>query len=287
MGLASLAPRLGLALAGLLAQVVPPARLAQLGRGAAPLMLGTLPGLRADLLANARRLLPDASPPARERLAREVIASFARFVCELAGPELPADEAMFERMRGREHFDRAAALGKGVIGVSLHMGHYEVGPQLLARRLQPLLVLYESDPSGVFEWLRNRRRAGSGVRGIAIDRSPWFGVEALSALRAGGMVLVAGDLGHGRARGVEADFLGGRAGFADWPLRLARSSGAPLLPCFIVRERGRYELLIEPPIIPRECEAPEELLTRLVPVFEAMVRRYPEQWLIIHRYWRS
>ena len=45
----------------------------------------------------------------------------------------PLSRSHFETMRGRESYDRARALGKGILGVSLHMGNYEVGPQLLAQ----------------------------------------------------------------------------------------------------------------------------------------------------------
>ncbi len=59
-----------------------------------------------------------------------------------------------------------------------------------------------------------------------------------------------------------------------------------MLPCFLVRrEDGKYQLHMEEPIFAAAGDEPDDLMRRLVPVLEEYVRRYPEQWLIVHRYW--
>jgi KDO2-lipid IV(A) lauroyltransferase len=246
-----------------------------------------VPGLRRDLLANARHLLPDATPPRRERQARAVIAHFAQFIGELLSTQRIDDAPLLASMRGREHIERSIALGRGVIAISLHIGNYELAARLLAYRIQPLLLLYERDPAGLFELLRSQRRDASGVRALAVDAAPWFAVEALAVLRQGGAVLLAGDLGHAEMRGLSHPFLQGCADFAAWPLRLAVAAAAPIVPCCLAREHGRYRLTLWPAIVPQPHESPSAVLARLMPAFAAMVQRYPEQWLIVHRYWQS
>ncbi|MBI3722605.1 lysophospholipid acyltransferase family protein [bacterium] len=124
------------------------------------------------------------------------------------------------------------------------------------------------------------------MREIAIDRSPFFAIEVLSILRRRGLVLLAGDFGHEEhQRGRLYPFLGGNARFQNLPARISAASRAPLLPCFVVRdERSGYRLEIAEPIFPDE-RGEDGLMERLILVFEQYVRRFPEQWLCIHRYW--
>ena len=293
--LAAAAAGAGFVLTRCLGAVLPRRWLLGLGWSAAPLLYRAAPGLRQALLDNAAHILgPVSSLESRRRLALGVLRSFSRFTIEVVTSDrrLPAGEELFETMRGREHFERARAGGRGIIGVTLHMGNYEVGPMLLARQLQPLAVVYRRDPIRVFERLRERRRRAQGVVGIASDGGRFFSLDSLAVLRQGGMVLVAADVGfEAPGAGSLHDFLGAPAPFLSWPAHLALASGAPLLPCFVVRdEAGRYRLEVEAPLFPDEtagrgAEAGEALMRRLVPLFESYVRRYPEQWLIVHRYW--
>jgi lauroyl/myristoyl acyltransferase len=71
-------------------------------------------------------------------------------------------------------------------------------------------------------------------------------------------------------------------------VKLARISGAPLLPVFTVREpSGKITLYIEPPI--RLNELPDDpnstvdpALLKLTQAMEKYIRAYPEQWLMFH-----
>jgi KDO2-lipid IV(A) lauroyltransferase len=275
-----------------LARLIPVGWLYGLGRGAAWLLLRTLPRLRRDLHANATRILgPDASIAARDRLARRVLESFSRFAIEVvtADQRLPADASLFGRMKGREHFECAREQSKGIIGVTLHMGNYEAGALLLTRIIRPVAIVYSRDRTGIFERIRSSRRRQHEIAEIPVDASALFGITALDFLRQRGMVLLAGDLGFDDGRDIlEVAFLGYPAPFLVWPARLALASGAPLLPCFVIRgPEGEYHLEVAPPVWPAAGDSAEKLLERLIPVFEEYVRRYPEQWLIIHRYWRT
>lgn len=279
--------RAGLGLAIALAARVPPRWLIALGRAVAPLLLALIPSLRADLAANARRVLGRDSPIERRRaLARGTLAHFARFVIELASPAPAVDARLFAEMEGRAHVDRARAMGKGIVAVSLHLGNYEAGSALLAQMEDaPVAIVYARDPSGLFDALRSRRRGAGGLIEIATDGSMFHGARALAVLRAGGMVLAAGDLGAPGLRGRSHRFFGGTASFAELPLALALATGAPLLPCFVVRRGRAYHLQVWPPIVPAPGDDADRLLDALVPIFERVIARDPAQWLVVHRYW--
>ena len=278
---------LGFGLTRVLGAVLPRDWFLALGRACLRAGLARAPRLREALLDNAAHLLgPGADERARFDLALEVLASFMRFTVEMLAP--PAPRPLREdEMVGREHWERAAAAGRGIVMTTLHMGNYELGAALLARLGREVALVYTPDPTGVFERARGRRRRADRVREIAIGRSPLFAIEVLAVLRRRGIVLLAGDLGFeadARAGAEVLPFLGGRAPFLALPARAAVASGAPVLPCFIVRDRpGRYRLEMAAPIFPDGGK--EDIMKRLVSVFEEYVRRYREQWLVIHRYW--
>ena len=285
----------GLGMARLLGALVPTSWLVNFGRVMVIPVVYSVPRVRRALLDNAAHILgPDSSLAARRTLAFGVLRSFSRFAMEVltSHKRLPTDEELFDTMRGKEHYDRANEAGRGIIGVTLHMGNYEVGPLLLTRLHQPVAIVYNRDPVGTFEQMRSELRRKHSIVEIPVDGSAFFGVDALAVLKQKGMVLLAADTGfEASSGGALYPFLDGQAPFLNWPARLALASKAPILPCVVVRdENDRYRLEIDPPIFPDEG-SPDEgdgvdgMMARLLRVFERYVVRYPDQWLIIHRYW--
>jgi lauroyl/myristoyl acyltransferase len=261
------------------------------GRVGVRLMFRLLPGMRSALLDNAAHVLgPESTPAERKTLALGVLINFSRFFVELLSAPLtyPDPDAFFSRERGKEHGLAAHAQGKGVIGITLHMGNFELGSMMLAGRFDPVAVVYHRDPYGALETLRSRKRSDHKVEEIATDASRFFTVPVRNVLRRGGFALVAGDVGFAHQKGEVYPFLGGHARFLTWPARMALSTGAPILPCFVVRgEDGNYAPIMEPAIDPAEAGDVDTLMKRLIAVYEVYVRRYPDQWLILHKYWED
>ena len=271
------------------AWLLPVSWLFAMGRLSARAMVRFMPGLRATLLDNARHLLgPDSTLAERRALAVAVLTSFSRFFVEIltAPKTYPDPEAFFARAVGRAHGEAAYAQGKGVIGLTLHMGNAELGSMLLTRLFQPVAVVYHRDPFGLVESMRSRKRRAHALEEIHTDGAPFFGVRVLDVLRRRGFVLAAGDLGFAHERGETYPFLDGQARFLTWPARLALTSGAPIVPSFVVREAdGQYAVRMEPAIDPAEAGDVDTIMLRLIAIYERYVRAYPDQWLILHRYW--
>lgn len=269
------------------ALVLPVSWLLAMGRWSAHLIFRFVPSMRAALLENAEHLLPDATPAQREQHGVAVLTSFSRFFVELLTPRktgLPLDVDLYTLVRGMQHAEAARAQGQGVICVTLHMGNYELGPMLIPQLVdQRVAVVYTPDPWGVFERLRSGRRRARQVEEIPIQGA-LFTVEARRVLEEGGVVLAAADVGFSHQRGKPYPFLDGTARFLDWPAVLSRSTGAPLVPCVCYRdpELGEYRFEMRAAITPGEVDA---MMRELVGVFGEFVRRFPDQWLILHPYW--
>jgi len=75
--------------------------------------------------------------------------------------------------------------------------------------------------------------------------------------------------------------------------KLALRTGAPLLPVFAPwdKEEQRYVLKIDEPLVfaatGDEAEDVRSLTQAYTSVVEKYVRRYPDQWLWIHRRWKT
>ena len=256
-------------------------------RRVADLLWRASPALRASLDRNARRLIgAETGEEERERLCRAQLRSFADFTAEVAacGKGIGPGE-LLERVEGADHLERALAARRGVIAVSLHLGNYELAAAALAPRVAGgVAIVYNRDPARAWEERRAKWRRRMGIDEIAIDRSPFFGIEAFARLRRGGGVLLAGDQVESRDGDV-VPFLRGTAAFSPWPARLALTSGAPLLPAFAARQPGgRYVLHLESPVFPGKRE-PRALTEELALVYERYLRLFPEQWLMLRPFW--
>jgi KDO2-lipid IV(A) lauroyltransferase len=284
--LALLVARPFFALAVVAGRLLPPRWLLALARACSGAVYILFPGTRANLLSNAGRILGEQSVRAeRARLAKEVLASFSRFIMEWVAPRsIGSPQAIFERTRGKGHFEAAVEAGRGVIGLTLHMGNYELPSRELAALGRRVSVVFSRERIGFLEELRSRARLARALEEIAIDDSPFFAIEVLARLRRGEIVLIAGDQ-VGAAASERFPFLHGEAPFSLWPARLSQASGAPILPAFCLHGPEGYRLEIEPPIFPPPERSAREITAEVVKVLERYVKAYPGQWLMVHDFW--
>ena len=94
-------------------------------------------------------------------------------------------------------------------------------------------------------------------------------------------------------QGVFADFFGIRACTASGLARVALKTGAAVLPGFLLWESTERQYVLhfgEELKFARSGDAETDVLAatqRCNDVLEAWIRRYPDQWLWIHRRWKT
>jgi lauroyl/myristoyl acyltransferase len=245
---------------------------------------------REAALQNYGRVLRrPVDDPLVERAARSCFRHFAMYIAEMLHVQGWDTRTVLERLEieGAEHFERAEALGKGIIFVSAHMGSAEVAAAVAVLRGYDITAVTETlRPQFVMDWAI-ACRAAMGIRLLPVERA---GISLLRALRREEMVAFVIDAGVERGGGVPASFLGSETVFPEGPARLARLSGAPIV--FAVAPRlpgGRFRAHIEPPLLSERSLPPEEdagcLTQRLASAFERYVRRYPGQWYAFREMW--
>ena len=286
MRLHLLAPRYWLTWVGLgllrLVAFLPYGVLVRLGRGLG-LVLRHLPiSFARTARRNIELCLPELSPEARERLLKEHFASLGVAVLEIpfAWWAPPRRLAKLVRVEGGEHLRAALARGRGAIVLTAHFTSMEMGGRALVS-VAPVAFLYRPPKNEVIAYAFERFRTAYGGRGIPRDDIRGF----ISALKHNDCVWYAPDQSY-RKKGAEmVPLFGIPAASNTFTSRLARVTGAPVLPYFFRRLPGTqgYLGVIHPPLenFPSDCAVTDT--ARFYNMIEAQVRRVPEQYLWIHR----
>ena len=286
MRLRLLAPRYWLTWAGLgllrLLALLPYAAIVRLGRLLGAVVRRLAPGFVRTARRNIELCLPELSAEARERLLNAHFASLGIALLEtpLAWWITPAPLAKLVRIEGAEHLRAALARKRGVIVLTAHFTSMEMAGRTLVS-IAPVGFLYRATKDEVLAYALERFRTGYGGYPIPKDDIRAF----ISALRQGRCVWYAPDQSY-RKKGAEmVPMFGIPAATNTLTSRLARMSGAAVLPYFFERLPGTqgYRAVIHPPLENFPSDSPAEDTARFNRMIEAQVRRVPEQYLWIHR----
>jgi KDO2-lipid IV(A) lauroyltransferase len=231
---------------------------------------------------NIELCMPELSLPEREQLLSRHFASLGVALLEvpLAWWCEPRQLDRIVKIEGREHIECALALGKGVILLTAHFTPIEMGGRMLTC-VAPVNFLYRPTKNQVLAWLLSRCRCRHGGTPIARDD-----IRALiTALKRNECVYYAPDQSY-RKKGAEmVPMFGIPAATNTFTSRLARMTGATVLPYFYERLPGTqgYRAVIHPPFEGFPSESPSADTARFHRMIETQVRNVPEQYLWIHR----
>lgn len=259
----------------------------RLGAGLGPILHALMRRRRRIAEVNLKLCFPERSPAERDQLLREHFRDLGRMFAEFALSWMASKRgfaAIPHQIDGLQHLRAAQAQGRGVLMVGAHFSHLELCARLVAQQL-PLAGLYREHGSPVFEWAIRRRRLHYACA--------MFGRKELRAtvrhLRSGGALWYAPDQDMRGKDTVFVPFFGTDAATITATHHLARLSGAAVLPFHHHRlpgERG-YVIEIQPPLagFPSSDEVADT--ARINACIEAMVRTAPEQYLWIHKRFKT
>jgi KDO2-lipid IV(A) lauroyltransferase len=120
-----------------------------------------------------------------------------------------------------------------------------------------------------------------------------FARGLLTAMRKGETVGILMDTNMTPPQGVFVDFFGKQACAASGVARVALKTGAAVLPGFMVWESAerRYVLHFGPQLVfEKSADGEADILAatqQCTSAIENWIRRYPDQWLWIHRRWKT
>ncbi|HEY7463216.1 MAG TPA: hypothetical protein VH987_02085 [Candidatus Limnocylindria bacterium] len=275
--------RLGLRLADVIARSLPVGLAYALADFAGRAWHHFAPARRQLVAQNLARVVAagGASPSANalRRTVRQAFVNHARYWLELLrGPHYPAERVpSMIHVDDWEHWD-AIVRGGAVIAVP-HLGNFEpVGHFVASQGLGGVAPVEETEPSELFEFLRERRASGQGVEVVPLGRS--FR-PMLAALKQHQIVALVADRDLS-GDGVPVTMFGHATTLPAGPATLALRTGKPLIMARVLRtapERFAVRAeLVEAPVS-GDTEADVAALTvALGAAFERAIGEAPEQW---------
>ena len=245
---------------------------------------------RKEAFQGLKRSIPHLSPGGYRRIINRMYFLQGINLLELVwffirGLDRLADRVEIE---GRDHFKAALAQGRGVIGLTGHIGNFELMPVAMTLLGIKLTIIAKKIKSQMVDEVLEEMRAVDGVTYLS-TRNAYR--DCLKALRRNEMVGMIIDQNMTRSEGIFVDFFGKPACTSPGLAYMAAQSKAPVLPMFIYRQpNGRHTLKILPAMEPPLDRTPESIhaaTQRYTQILEAAIRETPEQWIWMHRRWKT
>jgi KDO2-lipid IV(A) lauroyltransferase len=242
--------------------------------------------------SNLESAMPELGAARREQIVRGVYENLARVTLSVARmPRLtPANINRWIEYDGFEHYQRALEKGRGVLFMTAHLGNWELSAFAHASFGNPMHVMVRPLDNPWLDALVDRYRRLAGNQTI---RKQDAGLKVLRALRNNEAVGILIDQNTTEKDRVFIDFFGRKASAGSAFVKLARRSGAVVIPGFALwrPELDKYVLKFYSPLEWIDSGDPGRDLvenTQLChSVLERVIREHPEQWLWIHRRWKT
>ena len=221
-----------------------------------------------------------------ERIADGVFLSVGRIMASVAKfPAITrANVHEWIRYDGLENFTAAMAKGKGVLVATAHLGNWELSAFTHALMTAPMhIVVRPLDNPRLDAWVERRRT----LSGNHIIQKKEAAREILRALAAGDAVGILIDQNTTPAEGVFIDFFGRKACAGTAFVKFAHHTGAAVIPGYALwsDQEKRYILRFDP-----EIEMTDDVQNdtqRVHTALEGVIRAHPDQWLWLHRRWKT
>ena len=261
----------------------PPGLAHRLARLYTRLLDAAIPRLRRVARRNLALALPKADADA---IADGIFHSIARLLVTFAKlPSIRKDNLdRWIRCEGLEHVEAARATGRGILFATAHFGNWELSAFAYALLVRPMHVVARPLDNPLIDALVERRRTLSGNHLIFKKDYARAILKALAANEAVGILI---DQNAVPAEGAFVDFFGVPACAGTGFAKIAAHSGAAVIPGFALwaAEERRYVLRFYPPVSMSGDAARDT--AALQAQLEAVIRAHPDQWLWIHRRWKT
>ncbi|HTV66221.1 MAG TPA: lysophospholipid acyltransferase family protein [Bryocella sp.] len=250
------------------------------------------PRLRKVGRRNLQLAFPEKTAAERQRILRGVYVSLGRLLGEtcLFPRYTRANISQIAVYQGFENFDTAEKRGKGVLLLTAHLGGWEVGSFFHSLCGHPMQIVVRPLDNPYVDALVTHYR---GLHGNTLIGKQEFARGLIAAMRQNQTVGILMDTNMTPPQGVFVDFFGRLACTASGLARVALHTGATVVPAFTIWDSALRKYRVE-------FDRPVELVrtgnddadatantARFTKIIEEYVRRYPDQWLWVHRRWKT
>lgn len=234
--------------------------------------------------SNLKLCFPEKSEQEITSLAREHFYALGTMAMEMLitwwkkAEQIPAKI----EITGLNHLEDAQASNKGVLLLSAHFTSLEIGGALLQRETRYAIHgMYRSHENPVFEAAVKKGRQHWFEQMIPRDNVK----QMLRSLKQGTIVWYAPDQAYRGRNSLQVPFFNQPAATNPGTSRIAKLSGAPVIPYFPIRKSNGldYELRLLPPLANFPSDDPYQDALKINQLIENIARKYPEQYYWVHR----
>jgi KDO2-lipid IV(A) lauroyltransferase len=248
--------------------------------------------LRRVGMRNLELAFPDKSRRERRKILRGEFTSLGRQLAEVCLFPRYTRENVGEVVvyDGFENYERAKNRNKGVLFLTGHLGGWELSAFVHSLHGHSLRIVMRPLDNPYLDQFVQRYRTLHGNSTVDKDN---FVRGLLAAMKAGEAVGILMDTNMTPPQGVFVDFFGIKASTASGLARIALHTDAAVVPGFTIWDPAlrKYRLHFDPPLKlirtgndEADIVANTALFTKTI---EDYVRRYPDQWLWVHRRWKT
>lgn len=262
------------------------------GAGIGSLAYRLLGRLRRTGLRNLETAFPETATAQREQILRRLYRNLGWLLAEFCQmPHYTSENTRgFLRYEGLENYLAARQRGKGVLIVTGHLGAWELSSYYHSLMGYPMSVVIRRLDNARVDRLVNTIRCLHGNRVLHKDD---FARGLLAAMRSGETVGILMDTNMTPPQGIFVPYFGRLACTASGLARVALRTGAAVLPGFMVWEQSEQRYVLhfgeEIPLLSTGNDEADALANtaRFTAAIEDFVRQYPDQWLWVHRRWKT
>lgn len=231
--------------------------------------------------------------PGIKKYPRQIYANFGRYLVDFFRAQR-IDKKFIDKyikIENIEYIDNALKKGKGVIGLTAHLGNWELCAQILARLGYKMNAIALTHKHSKIDEFFSKQRELSGINvvpvGVSIRR-------CFAALRKNEIVGILGDRDFSAENGIYVDFLNHSFMAPLGPAVLSLRTGAAIVPAFVVRDgkdERYFRYIFTEPIYPEKSGDEQKdiryITSKYIGVIEKFVKLYPQQWFVFHEFWKA
>jgi len=245
---------------------------------------------RRRAFENLKSVFPEKSDEEIENIAKKVFSNLCKNVIEWLNAFKLNKKNIdgWIEAQGFEKLDRVFSKGKGTIGLASHLGNWELMHIAFALKGYPGTAIARRMYFDKYGKFLEDIRTAKGVGVVYRDESP---KKLLRLLKKNKLIGILADQDVDSVDGVFVDFFGKPAYTPKAPAAFSLASGAPIVPCFMIRKERGHRIIVEEPIeMEKKSDKAETIrhnTQRWSDVVESYIRKYPEQWVWMHARWKT
>ena len=261
-------------------------------RGLAAIAYRSMSRLRRNAARNLNLAFPHWTSKQIHGVVQGVFRNFGRLLAEFARlPKLDrhniSEVVVYE---GFDNYAESLRRGNGTLFLTAHFGAWELCPFAHALYGYPLKFVVRPIDNPYLDRLINAYRTASGNEIIQKKNSLKEMLKVLKQKEGVGILI---DQNTTRDAGVFVDFFGLPACTTTVLAALALRTGATVIPGVLIWDgaQQKHRLHFEPPVeIVQTGDSRADIVentARFNKILEGLVRQYPDQWLWVHRRWKT